>query len=268
MRPIHRTTINYNLPYLYGLKHSEKKTFFLYPFVGIPISQHVKYIWLIGEGVLLLQPPFPPVITAQDLIPTDISSNKVESVRIPNAFIAYRMALVRQLKSQKVACHRSNVSSLASRLWAEEPEDVKNTYRKMATDAQMLHNQARGLTFLSYEQSTSSDNVMQDETNSENINNNTTQDIEAELLALLNLQSLQIQPSLPQGNPMITSPMYYDNNPPTTTSVTGPFDHYNLGNNYNGNFIGKGVYERSLEQRIQILEQQMALFYQLYYGVV
>ncbi|RGB41837.1 hypothetical protein C1646_751610 [Rhizophagus diaphanus] len=219
-----------------------------------------------------IRPPFPPVITAQDLIPTDISSNKVESVRIPNAFIAYRMALVRQLKSQKVACHRSNVSSLASRLWAEEPEDVKNTYRKMATDAQMLHNQARGLTFLSYEQSTSSDNVMQDETNSENINNNTTQDIEAELLALLNLQSLQIQPSLPQGNPMITSPMYYDNNPPTTTSVTGPFDHYNLGNNYNGNFIGnmtgKGVYERHLEQRIQILEQQMALFYQLYYGVV
>ncbi|GES81502.1 kinase-like domain-containing protein [Rhizophagus clarus] len=215
------------------------------------------------------------VITAQDLIPTDISSNKVESVRIPNAFIAYRMALVRQLKSQKVACHRSNVSSLASRLWAEEPEDVKNTYRKMATDAQLLHNQARGLTFLSYEQSTSSDNVMQDETSSENINNHstTTQDIEAELLALLNLQSLHFQPTLQQTNPIIPSPMYFDNNPPTTTSVSASFDHYNnLGNNYNGNFIGnmtgKGVYERYLEQRIQILEQQMALFYQLYYGVV
>jgi len=225
-----------------------------------------------------IRPPFPPVITAQDLIPTDISTNKVESVRIPNAFIAYRMALVRQLKSQKVACHRSNVSSLASRLWAEEPDDVKNTYRKMATDAQLLHNQSRGLTFLSYEQSTSSDNVMQDEVNSENVNNTTTQDIEAELLALLNLQSLQIQPTLQQGNPMITSPMYYDNNPPTTTTAPVPtvptsFDHYNnLGNNYNGNFIGnmtgKGIYERSLEQRIQILEQQMALFYQLYYGVV
>ncbi|CAG8761592.1 10878_t:CDS:1, partial [Rhizophagus irregularis] len=67
-----------------------------------------------------------PVITAQDLILTDISSNKVELVRIPNAFIAYKMALVRQLKSQKVACHQSNVSLY---LWAEEPEDVKNTYQ-------------------------------------------------------------------------------------------------------------------------------------------
>src|SRR6266542_4340095 len=85
-----------------------------------------------------IRPPFPPVITAQELILTDISSNKVESVRIPNAFIAYRIALVRQLKLQKVALHRSNVSSLASRLWAEEPENVKNTYRKMATDAQIL----------------------------------------------------------------------------------------------------------------------------------
>ena len=29
----------------------------------------------------IIRPPFPPVITAQDLIPTDISSSKVESVR-------------------------------------------------------------------------------------------------------------------------------------------------------------------------------------------
>ncbi|RIA88413.1 hypothetical protein C1645_774878 [Glomus cerebriforme] len=210
----------------------------------------------------LVRPPFPPVITAQDLIPTDISSSKVETVRIPNAFIAYRMALVRQLKSQKVACHRSNVSSLASRLWAEESEDVKNTYRKMATDAQMLHNQARGLTFLSYEQSTSTDNIMQEEPNSEIINPS-PQDIEAELLALLNLQSLQIQPTL-QPPPMITSPMYFDNNNiPTTTSAS--FDQFNNNYNVNGNFFGsKGIYERNLEQRVQILEQQMALFYQLY----
>ncbi|GET67411.1 hypothetical protein GLOIN_2v1476190 [Rhizophagus irregularis DAOM 181602=DAOM 197198] len=41
----------------------------------------------------------------------------------------YKMALVRQLKSQKVACHQSNVSLY---LWAEEPEDVKNTYQKLS----------------------------------------------------------------------------------------------------------------------------------------
>jgi hypothetical protein len=187
------------------------------------------------------EPPYPPVITAQDLIPTDVS-NKVESVRIPNAFIAYRMALVRELKSKKVACHRSNVSSLASRLWAEEPEDVKNTYRKMATDAQMLHNQARGLTFLSYEQSTSTDNVMQEETSSEIINHPSPQEIEAELLALFNLQIQS--PLQQQENQMIASPMYFG-----------------------GNMTGKGMYDgRNLEHRVQILEQQIAFFYQLCFG--
>jgi len=223
------------------------------------------------ENSNIVRPPFPPVITAQDLIPTDVS-NKVETVRIPNAFIAYRMALVRELKSKKVACHRSNVSSLASRLWAEEPEDVKNTYRKMATDAQLMHNQARGLTFLSYEQSTSTDNIMQDETSSEIINHPpSAQDIEAELLALLNLQ---LQP-LQQGNQMLPSPMYFDgNNSTTTSSAPSPYDQFNNhpGNSLNGNFLGnmtgKGMYDtgRNLEHRVQILEQQIALFYQLWFG--
>jgi hypothetical protein len=222
---------------------------------------------------ITIRPPYPPVITAQDLIPTNISSNKVESVRIPNAFIAYRMALVRQLKSQKVVYHRSNVSSLASRLWAEEPEEVKNTYRKMATDAQMLHNQARGLIFFSYEQSTSSNNIMQDGINSENIKNTST---EGELFALLNLQNLQIQPSLQQGSPMLASSTYVDSNLPSTT-FSAFFDHFNnLGNIYNG-MCGGATFDwyrdkkdtftawnnnddvnGSLEQRVQILEQQMA----------
>jgi len=217
-----------------------------------------------------VRPSFPPKISAKDLIPTECS--KAETVRIPNAFIAYRMALVRELKSKKVACHRSNVSSLASRLWAQEPENVKDTYRKMATDAQMMHNQARGLTFLSYEQSTSTDNVMQDETSSEIINHPpSAQDIEAELLALFNLQ---IQSPLQQE--MIPSPMYFDgNNTITTTSAPSPYDHQfsnNPGNSLNGNFLGnmtgKGMYDtgRNLEHRVQILEQQIALFYQLWFG--
>ncbi|RIA90897.1 hypothetical protein C1645_822724 [Glomus cerebriforme] len=208
----------------------------------------------------LVRPPYPPVITAQDLIPTGISSNRTETMRVPNAFIAYRMALVRQLKSQKVVCHRSNVSSLASRLWAKESEDVKNTYRKMVTDAQMLHNQARGLTFIFYEKSTSTDNIMQEETNSEIINP-LPQDIEAELLAL---ESLQIQPTLQQQQqPIITSMHFDNNNIPMTTFA--PFDQFNNNYNGNGNFFGsKGVYEGNLEERVQILEQQMALFYQLY----
>ena len=61
------------------------------------------------------RPSFPPKISARDLIPTEFSKSP-ETVRIPNAFIAYRMALVREMKLKKVACHRSNVSSLTSKL--------------------------------------------------------------------------------------------------------------------------------------------------------
>ena len=227
-----------------------------------------------------IRPPFPPVITAQDLIPAEISS-KAEIVRIPNAFIAYRMALVRELKSQNIAYHRSNVSSLASRLWAEESKEVKDIYRKMTTDAQILYNQARGLTFLSYEQSTSTDNVIQDETNSDiiHINNPSKQDIEAKLLVLLNLQIQTLQ----QKNQMLGFPTYLDSNNGnnfasnfSSSSATLPFNQFNQfnhrGSSFNGDFMGNITGNntsdavRNLEQCIQILEQQMALIYQLWFG--
>ncbi|RIA83296.1 hypothetical protein C1645_786735 [Glomus cerebriforme] len=72
-----------------------------------------------------IRPPFPPVITAQDLIQSN------DATRVPNSFIAYRMALVREYKLKNVSCNRSEISSRASRLWKEEPDYIKNTYKNL-----------------------------------------------------------------------------------------------------------------------------------------
>src|SRR4051794_33816938 len=92
--------------------------------------------------------PFSPQISIQDLIPTDrIEGNR--NPRIPNAFIAFRIALVKELKAQQIVYDRTKVSTLASTLWAKVPEQVKKYYKDMSIEAQLQYNQARGLTFIS-----------------------------------------------------------------------------------------------------------------------
>src|SRR5437870_12218870 len=88
--------------------------------------------------------PFPPKITAQDLIPTAGNHN----LKIPNAFIIYRIELVRELKSQNIVFDRTKTSTLASKLWANEPIHVKKYYKDMSSKATFQYNQARGLTFI------------------------------------------------------------------------------------------------------------------------
>ncbi|CAI2167618.1 13360_t:CDS:1 [Funneliformis geosporum] len=222
------------------------------------------------DSKLTARPPFPPKLTAYDLIPTEVSS-KAENVRIPNAFIAYRMALVRELKSQKVASHRSNVSTYASRLWAEEPEHVKETYRKMANDATILHNKSRGITFLCYEQCNSNEKCKKRK--SSVLNENITQNIEPDI------PSLKIQPQIPQQvDVMMTPPQsdfdqsYFNNN----SMANQTFQAVNRSNVYDqnmanpigmnpfcGNLFGNRL---SLEQRVQNLEHQMAIFHQMCLG--
>ncbi|CAG8667233.1 15208_t:CDS:1, partial [Funneliformis mosseae] len=212
---------------------------------------------------LTLRPPFPPTLTAHDLLPSEKSINRSENVRIPNAFIAYRMALVRELKLKNVASHRSNVSTYASRLWAEESDHVKDVYKKMANDATMLYNKARGITFLSYERSGSSDKSKKTERErySVNVNEPLKQDIEEE--------------TTPQQDDLTPPPPAFDQsylnnlsmvNQQTFYSVrSGAFDHnvaHSVGANPFGQFFGNFSGRLSVEHRLQALEQQMALFHQ------
>jgi hypothetical protein len=83
--------------------------------------------------------PFPPQITAQDLVPDEAEGDRKR--KISNAFIAYRKALVKEIKSRNIAYDRSKVSSLASHLWENEPKNVKEVYRKMSNEAQLRYNQ-------------------------------------------------------------------------------------------------------------------------------
>ncbi|CAI2165299.1 613_t:CDS:1 [Funneliformis geosporum] len=218
------------------------------------------------------RPPFPPTLTARDLIPAEIN-NGIEAVRTANAFIAYRMALVRELKLQRVPCHRSNVSSHASRLWAEEPEEVKDVYRKMATDAQLLYNKTRGITFL-YEQPIPNGKCkIESETQS-----SSTQVFEEKILSTKNPQ---YEAPTQQGNFMLNPPppsvldqeqsMYYDNSVESSSNVSVPsniptFDHNLAGLNSFGENVFENTRNAELEQRIQVLENQLAFFYQMYFG--
>src|SRR3954452_4546901 len=95
--------------------------------------------------------PFPPQISIQDLFPADRKALTAgnRSPKIPNAFIAFRIALVKELKAQQIVYDRTKVSTLASTLWAKVPEQVKKYYKDMSIEAQLQYNQARGLTFIS-----------------------------------------------------------------------------------------------------------------------
>ncbi|RGB29325.1 hypothetical protein C1646_795606 [Rhizophagus diaphanus] len=77
------------------------------------------------------RPPFPPNITAHELL-------KYKS--IPNTFIIYRIAVRMECKSKNITIERKFVSSIASNLWKSEPAIVKNTYKEIENDAKILHN--------------------------------------------------------------------------------------------------------------------------------
>ncbi|CAG8473623.1 14220_t:CDS:1 [Funneliformis caledonium] len=214
------------------------------------------------------RPPFPPVLTAKELLPKGEKSKKKENVRIPNAFIAYRMALVRELKSKRVPCNRSNISSHASRLWKQEPKEVKDVYRKMANDAQLLFNQIRGLTFL-YEQSIPNGKFKR-EIESQS---SPTQDFEEKVLTT---KCPQYEAPMQQENVMLNppsvlnheQPMYYDNSVMSSpeSSASSNFQTFDQSLSGQNPFVYINTRNIVLEQRVQELENQLEFFYQLYFG--
>ncbi|RHZ78620.1 hypothetical protein Glove_158g59 [Diversispora epigaea] len=112
-----------------------------------------------NDIVIPKKPHYPPTIKPQDLLPKNSNSNGKPS-RIPNAFIAYRIAFCQGLKSQNICITMPDVSSLASDFWAHEPIYVKATYKKIANEAKLLYDK----------QSSSNDN------NNNNNNNNNDND--------------------------------------------------------------------------------------------
>ncbi|CAG8507898.1 9435_t:CDS:2 [Ambispora gerdemannii] len=89
-------------------------------------------------------PRFPPDITAINLIEKAITKldNTGQLSRVPNAFIAYRMAFCKELGSMKhPVITQPKLSSMVKDSWAKEPENVRKEYQRIAAEARDIYRQ-------------------------------------------------------------------------------------------------------------------------------
>jgi hypothetical protein len=85
----------------------------------------------------ILKPSFPSTLMIDDLIKNN-TNNKPKS--FPNAFIAYRMALMKEyrIKNRKFPSMRE-ISKIAKNSWNMEPKHVKNFYELLVKDAKSTY---------------------------------------------------------------------------------------------------------------------------------
>lgn len=79
-----------------------------------------------------ITPPFPPHIDPKDLL---IVSKDNKPSRSPNAFIIYRKVFLKTTRDQGYLLPMTIVSSMASKSWDQESDEVRNYYKKLAKDA-------------------------------------------------------------------------------------------------------------------------------------
>ena len=94
---------------------------------------------IINDNNLFIKPPFPPKISVHDLLSRTESADMKNNKRIPNAFIIYRMALSRELASKNYKVSLSQISTMASNMWKNELDEVKQAYIKLSNDAKALY---------------------------------------------------------------------------------------------------------------------------------
>ncbi|CAG8531509.1 3306_t:CDS:1 [Ambispora leptoticha] len=86
--------------------------------------------------------PYPPKVTPQDLIMRAGArlekSGKIS--RIPNAFIAFRMDVCRELRViGDCSMSQPQLSLMCKALWDNQPEYVRNAYQRIAASAKILY---------------------------------------------------------------------------------------------------------------------------------
>ncbi|GBB89681.1 hypothetical protein RclHR1_16460005 [Rhizophagus clarus] len=89
------------------------------------------------EDARLVKPQFPPNITPKDLIVH--KKNGDMPSRSPNAFMIYRKLFVDELHNEGHYLPMTTASSMASSSWKNEPEYVKQEYRRLASEAKSRH---------------------------------------------------------------------------------------------------------------------------------
>ncbi|CAG8542760.1 14030_t:CDS:1 [Funneliformis mosseae] len=88
-----------------------------------------------------IQLPFPPPITAQDIV-LKRPSSKICS-KSPNAFFIYRKAYFDQLAPLNQRFKMTDVSKLVSLYWKNERSEVKDAYKKIAQEVEWELNERR-----------------------------------------------------------------------------------------------------------------------------
>ncbi|CAG8711964.1 3311_t:CDS:2 [Cetraspora pellucida] len=86
----------------------------------------------VNNAQKLIKPPFPPMIDPCDLI---VLRPDGHVPRTPNAFIIYRKLFVKAASIYKHNLPMSIISSIASKSWEQEPDDVKGEYKRIAKEA-------------------------------------------------------------------------------------------------------------------------------------
>src|SRR6266496_5424957 len=80
-----------------------------------------------------IRPSFPPTLKIDDLIKNDNTNNKRKS--LPNAFIAYRMSLMKEYRNNnRKLPPMGEVSKIAKNSWNMEPKHVKNFYESLVNE--------------------------------------------------------------------------------------------------------------------------------------
>ncbi|KAF0425081.1 MATA-HMG [Gigaspora margarita] len=89
-----------------------------------------------SETLPTIRPPFPPVINVEDLISLRESSDGTQMFpsRAPNAFIIYRKQFVKAARDKGYFLPMTVISSMCSRAWENEEENVKLAYKKIARE--------------------------------------------------------------------------------------------------------------------------------------
>ncbi|CAI2181905.1 11255_t:CDS:1 [Funneliformis geosporum] len=91
----------------------------------------------------VLKPTFPSNLTINEIISViKAPSNNQKAKTFPNAFIAYKKALIKENRIKNIKLPpMGKLSKIASYYWDEEPEIVKKFYKKLSEDAKSLHKQ-------------------------------------------------------------------------------------------------------------------------------
>ncbi|CAG8752361.1 8113_t:CDS:1, partial [Racocetra fulgida] len=93
---------------------------------------------VIDDPRQLIKLPFPPEINPKDLV---ILHPDGRIPKPPNAFIIYRKLFVETARAGGYSLPMNIISSMASRSWEQESDEIKNEYKRIAKEAFVYRNE-------------------------------------------------------------------------------------------------------------------------------